>query len=260
MNRIQRITAMAAFAGMFLGLAAPAARAEGIAELDAAYVAEIQRNSQTVSHREGLKNTIERVLDCAANGRIDVALVGMGDVSDWVIDAWSRTEKEYQEVSISRYGMELDARLPGVRTDFYRFRTIRMNGEVAETLFQDITKSKKAAMICTFVDGDPTGQDKPLATVLENLLAAVEEGQITMQPVNYVDAPQRPVQLWKKYSPAIEDPALVRVERFTTDTAGGEDTYWKLFYRDPNGGYEQTMLVWHDRMVYCDLNGRIIVE
>ncbi|HEY9071716.1 MAG TPA: hypothetical protein VIV61_15770 [Candidatus Ozemobacteraceae bacterium] len=260
MNRILKITAMAAFAGMFLGLAAPAARAQSIAELDAAYVAEIQRNSQTVSHREGLRNTIERVLECAANGRIEVALVGMADVSDWVIDAWSRTEKEYQEVSISRYGMELDARQPGVRTDFYRFRTIRKNGEVAETLFQDIRKSKKAAMICTFVDGDPTGQDKPLATVLENLLAAVEEGQITMQPVSYVEAPQRLDQLWKKHAPAINDPALVRVERFTTDTADGEDTYWKLFYRDPNGGYEQTMLVWHDRMVYCDLNGRIIVE
>ncbi len=258
MNRILMAAALAACAG--LALAAPAVRADTLADLDRCSITEIQRNHQTVSHREGLRNTIERLLDCSTTGRIDVALVGMGDVPDWVIDAWARTENDYQEVSISRYGMILDAETPEVHTDFFRFRTVRQNGEVAETLLQDDRKAQKAVTVCTFVDGDPAGQDKHLALVLENLLAVVEEGQITVAPVQFVDAPQRPVQLWKHYAPGMSDYSGVRVERFSTDTAGGEDVYWKLCYQDPAGGLEQSMLVWHDSLVYCDINGKIIVE
>lgn len=258
MNRILLTAALAAFTG--LSLAAPAVRADTLADLNGGYIAEMQRNSQTVSHREGLKNTIERLLDCSANGRIEVALVGMGEVPDWVVDAWARNEKEYREVSISRYGMYLDARIPGVRTEFYRFRTVRQNGEVAETLFQDNVKAKKAAMVFTFVDGDPVGKDKLLASILENLLAVVEEGQVTVSAVKFSEIPQRVAQLWSRYAPANPGDADVRAERFNTDTAGGDDIYWRLYYSDPAGRHEQSMLVWHDRMVYCEVNGRIIVE
>lgn len=248
----------AAVAGLFL--TAPAVRADTLASLDAGYIAEVQRNAQTVSHREGLKNTIERLLDCSAGGRIEVALVGMGQVPDWVIDAWARHETEYAEVSISRYGMFLDVRQPTIRTDFYRFRTVRKNGEVAETLYQNIRKDKKAAMIFTFVDGDPTGKDKALATVLEALLSAVEEGQVTAAAVAFDEVPQRVAQLWRKFAPEKAENGDIRVQRFNAETAGGEDIYWRLYYGDAEAGVEQGMLITDDRMVYCEINGRIIVE
>lgn len=258
MKTIKNMLLAAAIAGLCLTV--PAVRAETLTALDAEYVAEIQRNSQTVSHREGLKNTIERLLDCSAGGRIEVALVGMAEVPDWVVDAWVRHEAGYAEVSISRYGMFLDVRQPTIRTDFYRFRTVRGNGEVAETLFQNIRKDKKAAMIFTFVDGDPTGKDKALATVLESLLAAVEEGQVTAAAFAFGEVPQRVAQLWKKYAPEKAENGDIRVQRFNAETAGGEDIYWRLYYGDAESGAEQTMLIVDDRMVYCEINGRIIVE
>lgn len=248
----------AAIAGLLL--TAPAVRAETLAALDAEYVAEMQRNAQTVSHREGLKNTIERLLDCSAGGRIEVALVGMAQVPEWIVDAWARNETEYAEVSISRYGMFLDVRQPSVRTDFYRFRTVRKNGEVAETLFQSIRKDKKAAMIFTFIDGDPTGKDKALAAVLEALLAAVEEGQVTASAVSFDEVPQRVAQLWRKYAPEKTENGDIRVQRFNAETAGGEEIYWRLYYGDAESGVERNMLIVDDRMVYCEINGRIIVE
>ncbi len=255
---MRKLLLAAAVAGLFL--TAPVARAETLAALDAEYVAEMQRNAQTVSHREGLKNTIERLLDCSAGGRIEVALVGMAEVPDWVVDAWARHEAGYAEVSISRYGMFLDMRQPSVRTDFYRFRTVRNNGEVAETLYQNIRKDKKAAMIFTFIDGDPTGKDKALATVLEALLAAVEEGQVTAAAVAFDEVPQRVAQLWKKYAPEKAESRDIRVQRFNAETAGGEDVYWRLYYGDAETGAEQSMLIVDDRMIYCEIDGRIIVE
>ncbi|HNV69379.1 MAG TPA: hypothetical protein PKO06_06745, partial [Candidatus Ozemobacteraceae bacterium] len=166
-------------------------------QLDAAQIQEFQGRAHSVTKQLALVNTIERLLDCAASGRINVSLIGLDGVPTWVREMWQRHEPDAVEVSVSCYAMALDAKQPAARTDFYRFRSTRTNGEIVESLLQDIRKDKKAAVIFTFIDGDPFGHDKEIQRVLGELLAAIEEGEVVVKNLKLADAPLRVNNLWR---------------------------------------------------------------
>ncbi|NLI78655.1 MAG: hypothetical protein GX442_19720 [Candidatus Riflebacteria bacterium] len=249
-----RLTVVAALAGLLLLSWLHAAGATPLAELDQQLITEIQANHQTVSHKAGLVNTIDRLLDCAAAGRIEVALIGFQQTPDWVVATWQKQEPAAKEVSLSRYRLVLEEGKPPAKTDFYRFRTVREDGVVSEILLQNLPKEKRAAIIFQFEDGDPTGQYKNLAATLEDLLSCIEEGQITMTGLAFTEVPQRVNDLWK----ANADPRLageeVTVQRFEADTPGGIDVYWRLSATTAPGHCEQTMLIFRDRLVFDVLN------
>lgn len=229
---------------------APAGMAARLADFDQQFLQEVQRNHQTVSHKAGLVLTINRLLDCSATGRIDVALIGLNEAPEWVVETWMRHEPEAKEVSLSRYRMILNAGKPQSRTDFYRFRTIRSDGCVSEILYQNLPREKRAALIFQFENGDPTGQFKHLASVLEDLLACVEEGSFTVEKVAFTDVPQRVHDLWHRHVvPDLQDRPVLAQE-FTANTPGGIETYWRLSASIPESAHEQTLLIYRDQVVF----------
>ncbi len=219
-------------------------------DLDSAFIVDVQRNHRSVSHLQGLVNTIERILDCASNGRIDVSLIGLGDLPDHVSRFWSTHEQSPQEVSISRYRMALDAKNPEVRTDFYRLRSVTEGGKVVECLVQDIAKDHKAALVFRFVNGDPTGMHQDLAKILEELMSDLEEGFITRTAVPFAEVPLQVHKLWTRLSKLPADAAGVTAERFDVENAGGASVFWRVSRSesDENGGL--ILLVHHGKPVF----------
>ncbi|MBF0410104.1 MAG: hypothetical protein HQM10_22360 [Candidatus Riflebacteria bacterium] len=222
------------------------------------YLNEILKNSQTVSHQLGLVNTIDRLLDCSTDGRIEVAMIGLSEVPAYIVEAWERKIPEYQEVSISRYRMALNKNFPDSKTDFYRFRAVVPNGEVVETLIQNIQKDHKAAVVFTFVNGDPTGQFKKIQSVLEELLSVVEEGVIEVQNYDYSSVPQRIDNLWKGNAVKEVKGETVVAQLFTTNSAGGVARIWRLSAVNKASGFEQSILVCDNDLIYDNRNGQII--
>ena len=235
----------------------PPLYSQTLENLNRGYIAEVQANFQMFSHKFGLVTTIDSLLDCSSSDRIETALIGLNEVPLWVVEMWAKNVPDAEEVSISRYRMALDPKNADSRTDFYRFRSYNMREQVVEALLQDGPKDKKAVLICTFVNGDPSGQFKGLANVLEDLLGVIEEGQITGKLFKFEDVPHKVADLWVKYNHSSCDTKDVSVENFVANHSGGDDIYWRLSYRNSSGGLEQTILIFNGNLVYNNINGQI---
>lgn len=240
----------------FMALSTGLLGADRLQSFDQGYITDAQAAFHSVSHKEALVNTIDRLLDCSAGGRIETAMVGLSSVPEWVVSMWQRQETEVKEVSVSRYSMALDIKNPEIKTDFYRFRATRTNGEISETLLQDIHKDKKAARIFSFINGDPTGMEKALQNTLEGLLSIVEEGFVQVAHPSFEECPIRVVKVWSKNADLKARRPVV--ERFDANHAGGETPYYRLSSRE--NSFEQTILIHDGEMVYNNVNGTIVTE
>jgi hypothetical protein len=242
---------------VLLGMAMlTASSAATLEELNAEYIGAIQLNYQTTSQQLGLVNTIDRLLDCSAAGMIEVDLIGLPSVPEWVAEFWTNLPKgEVAELTISRFRMALDQKHPAARTDFYRFRVVQTDDKVVEHLIQDIRKDKKAALIFRFVNGDPTGYHKNLSDALEDLLSAVEEGsEIAVAPFSILEVPQRVHDLWVRH--AVAPWTEARAERFTAETPGGAEVYWRV--ESVGGTTGQTLLINRGKVVYNLVGDKVV--
>jgi hypothetical protein len=228
---------------------------EPLNALNQDYISGIQASYQTVSQKNGLAGTIDRILDCAANGRITIALIGLNEVPGWVLRVWQHDEPEIAEVSISRYSMALNAKNTADRSESFRFRTQRPDGTIAELLVLNVQPTKQAVRIFSFVNAAPTGPHQTLQNTLQELLATVEEGSITVSHSSLSECPQGVVTAWKKCSTA--DFSEVSVRKFKTDNSGGEDVFWRVSHETHDGAFQQSMLIHRNQIVFSNINGKI---
>ncbi|MBF0543790.1 MAG: hypothetical protein HQM08_05120 [Candidatus Riflebacteria bacterium] len=239
--------------GLGISLSAFAGR---LADLEKTFIDETRTAHHSVSHQAGLVNTIDSLFDCTSHGRIQVALIGVSEVPKYVFNSWKKQNPDCAQISISRYRMALDAKNPDSKTDFYRFRSVQSDDKVVETFIQDIYLERRAMRIFTFVNGDPTGQFKNIQSVLEELLYIVEEGTIEVEMVSTQNTPQKVFDLWRaNCAPEMADKPFF-AEAFRTNSPQGNNVYWRLSIQEANG-FEQSILIFNNDLVYNNLNGKI---
>jgi hypothetical protein len=227
-------------------------------EFDLQLINEVEEAKRSFSHKDGLVNTINMFLDCAASGRIDVALIGWNEVPAPVVEMWQRQNPDSLEVSISKYSLALSAKIAHDRTDFYSFRSIEAGDRVVETLYQDVPSQQSPAVIAKMVNGDPYGKFKSLSDVLTDLQSFIEEGEIVSSDIRFNEVTQRVHDLWKNNCglDLFEvDPA---VTRFAVNCPSGYETFWRVTGR--KDGFQTQIMIYRNQLIYINRNGQIEVK
>ena len=225
---------------------------------NAAVIAEVREAERNLSHKDSMVNTINLFLDCAAAGKIEVALIGWEEVPRHIVDMWQGQNEDAVEVSISRYRLVLAAKLSHEKTDFYGFRAVSAQEKLVETLIMNHSQQHKASLIAKYVDGDAFGKFKSLARVLDELKSFIEEGQISARDCRFSEVTQRVHDLWRRNC-GIElydvDPA---VKRFEVNCPSGIEYFWRVTGRAD--GVHVQILIYRNQLLYVSRNGVVEVK
>ncbi|MFZ5950414.1 MAG: hypothetical protein ACOYXC_06895 [Candidatus Rifleibacteriota bacterium] len=223
-----------------------------------AQINEVRFVERSISHKENLVITINQFLDCAAAGRIETALIGWNEVPAHIVSTWQRQNESVEEVSISRYSLELAGKIGHDRTDYYGFRALTSDQKIVETLIKNESSDNKASVIAKYVDGDAFGKFKSLSSLLDELKSFIEEGQITSANVDFHNVTQRVNDLWKNNCGVDLYEVVPSVKKYEINCPSGIEYIWRVTGRLE--GTQTQIMIFRNRLVYISRDGQIEVK
>ncbi|MEW6710905.1 MAG: hypothetical protein AB1403_13850 [Candidatus Riflebacteria bacterium] len=234
-------------------------QAQGLLEqYNLAQISEVREVERSISHKENLVITINQFLDCAAAGRIETALIGWSEVPAHIVSTWQRQNESVEEVSISRYSLELTGKVGHDRTDYYGFRALTSDQKIIETLIRNESGGNKASVIAKYVDGDASGKFKSLSSLLDELKSFIEEGQITVANVDFHNVTQRVHDLWKNNCGIDLNEVVPSVKKYEINCPSGIEHIWRVNGRID--GSQTQIMIFRNRLVYISRDGQIEVK
>ncbi len=231
-------------------------QAQGLLEkYNHAQISEVREIERSISHKENLVITINQFLDCAAAGRIETALIGWSEVPAHIVSTWQRHNESVEEVSISRYSLELAGKIGHDRTDFYGFRALTSDQKIVETLIRNEYGDNKASVVAKYVDGDAFGKFKSLSSLLDELRSFIEEGQITVVNVDFHNVTQKVHDLWKNHCGIDLYEVVPSVRKYEINCPSGIEYIWRVTGRLE--GSQTQIMIFRNQLVYISRDGQI---